>query len=73
MVLLKAALNTLPSARGPCYRAIMGSELAPVTWNILESLIESLEIHGETELMLDLMMESRSISVSSYIHMDSKY
>lgn len=31
MVLLKAALNTLPSARGPCYRAIMGSELAPVT------------------------------------------
>ena len=51
MVLLKAALNTLPSARGPCYRAIMGSELAPVTWNILESLIEwieSLEIHGET-------------------------
>eukprot|EP00438_Fugacium_kawagutii_P022032 Skav212844 [mRNA] locus=scaffold325:118637:131588:+ [translate_table: standard] len=31
MVLLKAALNTLPSARGPCYRAILGSELAPVT------------------------------------------
>eukprot|EP00434_Breviolum_minutum_P031963 symbB.v1.2.028267.t1/scaffold2983.1/size65930/3 len=31
MVLLKAALSTLPSARGPCYRAIMGSELAPVS------------------------------------------
>lgn len=34
MVLLKAALSTLPSARGPCYRAIMGSELAPATCNV---------------------------------------
>eukprot|EP00913_Durusdinium_trenchii_P003248 g3004.t1 len=31
MLLLKAALNTLPSARGPCYRAILGSEEAPVS------------------------------------------